>query len=953
MERRGEAGGGIGACLSFSPPANAASGTTQLTDMPPVKGTEQVYYDCQTSDDEHQQLFNLTNNSHDVDGDNKNIDLITPLTAIPPVTVIPPSPVTDLPSVTDLPPVTTDLPSVTALPPAPVTDLSPVTDLPPAPVTALPPVTDLPPVTALPPALVTALPPSPVTALPPAPVTAVPAVTTAPKPTTQQVIVAEEEKDSNKSQQDSEGDFLLTPELVQRILGPEEDTQCGVGALRGAWWLQRLANPITYLLLSSVVALVQGIFYTYANATLTTVEKRFHLPSKVSALVTTGNDVIQLVFAVPLTFMAGRGHRPRWLALGMIGAVVGCLFASLPHFIFGSGHTTTSSSTTTTTTTTISLQNASVLQVQNNMLCATESNMSSECSEGEESSSEFGVQQYTIVSLHLIAQMLAGLASLLYYSVGYTYMDDAVSKDKIPVFLAVSGCVRILGPVCGYSLAAWTLSMWVSPSQTPPHIQPRHPHWIGAWWIGYLVIGACLMMVSWSLVLLPRMLPGTRQRALTELREAVKRGGSGALHSLAATLRPQHTKGYQGMMGSLRRLMTNRVFLLVSINQVFFWFAFFGYITFKAKFLEQQFKMSAARANQYIAGAALAASLVGWMGIGTVLTVLKPRAKTVLLFMASLSLINFIIHFCMVSISCDHDVIYGMDSVIQERHSEHLYNNSLYHHQQTRVAAGGDETDSLWMCSSECTCSGRFSPVCVNGSYNYYSGCHAGCSSVTTVNRTRVYEHCLCSPMNVSSQSATSAVSGGGGGGDYEGPAVEGEDSIGMTAVEGFCSYKCTTFYMYLILTVLTKMTLAASRVPLNIILLRCVEQRDKDLALGVFNAVIALGSSIPAPIIFGWAIDYTCRLWEETCGTRGFCWLYDIDSFRQVLHGIPAGMMLCCLLTEIVLLTMHRSINLYGQDEKHTTSDPTLPLQVASPPTASTTTTSLMSKEYLLEKES
>ncbi|KAK4318476.1 hypothetical protein Pmani_010518 [Petrolisthes manimaculis] len=937
-------------CLSFSPP-NAAYDTTRLTgvcvvagcpeslqitttssinnsiDMLPVKETDQIYSDCETSDDEHlQQLCHLTN-SH-VDDDNKNIHLTTPVT----VTDIPPTPVTDLPLV-----------PVTTLSPAPVTDLPPV------------------PVTTLSPTPVTVLPPTPVTTLPPAPVTAVPAVTTAPKPSTQQVVIAGEVKDNNKSHEDSDGDLLLTPELIHRILGPEKDTQCCVGALRGAWWLQRLANPFTYLLLSSVVALVQGIFYTYANATLTTVEKRFHLPSKISGLVTTGNDVIQLVFAVPLSFTAGRGHRPRWLALGMMGAVVGCLFASLPHFIFGSGHTTT----TTTTNTTISLLNATVLQVQNNMLCASESNMSSVCSESEESSSssnssDFGVQQYTVVSLHLIAQMLAGLASLLYYSIGYTYMDDAVSKDKIPVFLAVAGCVRILGPVCGYSLAAWTLSMWVSPSQTP-HIQPRHPHWIGAWWIGYLVVGACLLVVTWSLALLPRMLPGTRQRALTELREAVKRGGSGALHSLAATLRPQHTKGYQGMMGSLRRLMTNRVFLLVSINQVFFWFAFFGYITFKAKFLEQQFKMSAARANQYIAGSALAASLVGWMGIGTVLTVLKPRAKTVLLFMATLSLINFITHFSMVSISCDHDVIYGMDSVLQERHSGQHYNNSLYHHQQTSLAAaavaGGDETDSLWRCSSECTCSGRFSPVCVNGSYNYYSGCHAACSSVTTVNRIRVYEHCLCPPMNISSQSATSAVSGRGGGkdggGDHEGPAVVGEDSIGLTAVEGFCSHKCSTFYMYLILTVLTKMTHAASRVPLNIILLRCVEQRDKDLALGVFNAVIALGSSIPAPIIFGWAIDCTCRLWEETCGARGFCWLYDVDSFRQVLHGIPAGMMLCCLLTEIVLLTMHRSINLYGQDEKHTTSDLTLPLQVTSPPTTSTTTTSLVSKEYLLEKES
>ena len=40
--------------------------------------------------------------------------------------------------------------------------------------------------------------------------------------------------------------------------------------------------------------------------------------------------------------------------------------------------------------------------------------------------------------------------------------------------------------------------------------------------------------------------------------------------------------------------------MLIIANQVLFWFAFFGYITFKAKYLEHQFRMSAAKANQYI-----------------------------------------------------------------------------------------------------------------------------------------------------------------------------------------------------------------------------------------------------------------------------------------------------------------------------------------------------------------
>lgn len=81
-------------------------------------------------------------------------------------------------------------------------------------------------------------------------------------------------------------------------------------------------------------------------------------------------------------------------------------------------------------------------------------------------------------------------STVLQYSQLYSYIYYLLNTSLLPAlhlcFLsrtAVSGSVRILGPVCGYSLAAWSLSLWVSPSDTPP-VQPRHPQWIGAWWIG-------------------------------------------------------------------------------------------------------------------------------------------------------------------------------------------------------------------------------------------------------------------------------------------------------------------------------------------------------------------------------------------------------------------------------------------------------------------------------------
>uniref|UniRef100_A0A0P4VY22 Uncharacterized protein n=1 Tax=Scylla olivacea TaxID=85551 RepID=A0A0P4VY22_SCYOL len=95
------------------------------------------------------------------------------------------------------------------------------------------------------------------------------------------VLVAEEKVMQEEGGGEDEGrEEALTEELIQDILGPEDDTQCVGGARDGA--LQRLATPMTYLVLSSAASLVQGMFYTFANATLSTIERRFRLPSKVS-----------------------------------------------------------------------------------------------------------------------------------------------------------------------------------------------------------------------------------------------------------------------------------------------------------------------------------------------------------------------------------------------------------------------------------------------------------------------------------------------------------------------------------------------------------------------------------------------------------------------------------------------------------------------------------------------
>ena len=50
-----------------------------------------------------------------------------------------------------------------------------------------------------------------------------------------------------------------------------------------------------------------------------------------------GNDISQLFVSIVLTYYAARGHRPRWIAVGIYTVVLYCLMTALPHLLYGPG----------------------------------------------------------------------------------------------------------------------------------------------------------------------------------------------------------------------------------------------------------------------------------------------------------------------------------------------------------------------------------------------------------------------------------------------------------------------------------------------------------------------------------------------------------------------------------------------------------------------------------------
>lgn len=69
----------------------------------------------------------------------------------------------------------------------------------------------------------------------------------------------------------------------------EFGTECGIGYCKKISWLQRLANKTVYVIVYGVLGCIFSASYAYSNSTISTIEKRYKIPSKV-----TGKSLIKM-----------------------------------------------------------------------------------------------------------------------------------------------------------------------------------------------------------------------------------------------------------------------------------------------------------------------------------------------------------------------------------------------------------------------------------------------------------------------------------------------------------------------------------------------------------------------------------------------------------------------------------------------------------------------------------
>ncbi|XP_013382692.2 solute carrier organic anion transporter family member 5A1-like [Lingula anatina] len=348
---------------------------------------------------------------------------------------------------------------------------------------------------------------------------------------------------------------------VERLSRPSSvhvtQDRCGVGVL------QCCANVKMFTTNFALIMLTHSIIYTYLSSVITTIEKRFGLNSTQTGLLASVYEIGSIVSIIVGTYLLSRVHVPRYISIATVIAAIGALGMAVPHFAYGSGVTEFVDNNSTQQTTFA--------------LCGNSSNKSS-----------------MAFLMFILFQLLNALGFAPAYPLGVTYIDENVPNTHTAAYSSIVFGVNIIGPVIGFVLGAVTLAYYVDFLEG--FSLPRsHPQFIGAWWLGFVIIAGLSLLSAPSMALFPRHMPSRKHTD--------KEDGTAKEKSFAKLVKE--------FPRSVKRLFTTPPFLCVTLGICCELWMVGGYMIFLPKYLETQFKAPAFLATLITAFVAAVASVLG------------------------------------------------------------------------------------------------------------------------------------------------------------------------------------------------------------------------------------------------------------------------------------------------------------------------------------------------------
>lgn len=479
------------------------------------------------------------------------------------------------------------------------------------------------------------------------------------------------------------------------------------------------------------------------------------------------------------------GHRPRWIAFGVLTIVVYCLINAVPHFIYGAGEDALA----------LTKEYNGIINDEQTRTVQDAQSRKMMCQKGDSTVKCVDDNSNIFAQLYFFAaQIIAGIGQSLKHTLGISYLDDNIKKSKTPALISFSYFIRLLGPAAGYTLASYSLSKYVAPNLTPL-ITNKDVRWIGAWYLGWIIIAAVLVIFGILLAMFPKELPrAAARRLIAEEKERRKKLASPIILETGKIQKDEDTNepSFKDFKISFIRLFKNKLFMLNNISGIFYVFGFMPFWIYSAKLIETLFRQTSSASSLFTGTFGLVASALGILAAGYFITKFKPCGKSLAMWNVIVGIASVLAIFSFTFMECQH----SKNAVV---------------------------IDNDAMCISSCHCSMvKYSPVCGADGRTYISACHAGCSDLLTNNNTRTYDSCSCVNAIVGNQLINSAV-------------------------PGPCPIDCRSkLYLFLAVMCFMKFIGATGRASNFLVGLRCVEPRDKSLAIGLGMSMVRMFASVP-----------------------------------------------------------------------------------------------------------
>ncbi|XP_029640892.1 solute carrier organic anion transporter family member 5A1 [Octopus sinensis] len=638
-------------------------------------------------------------------------------------------------------------------------------------------------------------------------------------------------------------------------IGDDDERECGLGGFRPEC-LNVCANIRSFVFFMCLLLVVTGSLSTgYLNSVITTIEKRFEIGSSISGLIAASYEFGSLVAVIFVSYLGSRRHIPKWIGVGVVFMGFGAIFFSMPHIIAEK----------------YTLKDKIINSTKENICRSVAGGAGNRCIDKNS-----GNWKYVLILI--ISQVLIGTGGTPILTLGTTYVDDHVTKEKAPLYLAFIYATAALGPVVGYALGALLLQFYVDLFSYNVSLTPSDPRWIGAWWGGFIICGVVLILMSLPFFAFPKVLSREKRKILENKSKEL------LLNEEDQEANKEYGRTIKDIPKSIWLLLKNSIYLITCLGICCEFSIVSGFVTFLPKYFETQFGSSTSVANLFTGGIGIPGAVVGILIGGCVLRrfQLCPKgAIQMTLILDILALSGYILFFFL---GCDNLKIAG---------ATFPYFNSTGH----KIM----EANLTSACNSNCDCSpNHLEPICGINGITYFSPCHAGCTNYY-VNHNNAYHS--------TNYSGCSCI--------LDNHLASSEVVVLPLATSGPCKTTCKNLLPFLILLVVMTFCVAGTQMPLLMVTLRSVAEEERAFALGMQFVLFRLFAYIPAPILFGNIIDTACLLWRNKCGNNGSCLVYDIVQFRNKYVGISAGLkVLGTLLFFIVWLLIRKKI---GDDSKFT----------------------------------